>query len=385
MNNQSFSLITGGPIYRFLGRFGSTHLSRHVITASALAWLPLLILTLVYDLISKQDALHTFLRDPVHYARYLLAIPIYLGMTPVLDRWASAALQHLTTCRIVSDSNIGQMNSLIGRLLRMRDSLIPELIMLGLSFTNSFVRMHIEKMGVSIPWLMVQGSSSSSLTMAGWWNHLFSLPLFGFLTLIWIWRFVIWSYFLVRVSRYRLQLMATHPDLAGGIAFLSIPQRTFGGINLAIGIVIAAAIAQHIIFRGASALDYKAAVIAYTLVAPAVVLAPLLAFAPDLIRTRYTGFIKYSALADEYTEAFDNKWVAKNVPDGDELLGTSDIQSLADLANSFSVIRNMNVFPFVLRDYLILAVVSLVPFIPLILTVIPAKELILKLTGLLFG
>jgi hypothetical protein len=73
---------------------------------------------------------------------------------------------------------------------------------------------------------------------------------------------------------------------------------------------------------------------------------------------------------------FDSKWVRSNPPSGEQLLGTSDIQSLADLSNSFSVISDMK---YVLLDkelLLALAIPVAVPMVVLLLAVSPAQEVI---------
>jgi hypothetical protein len=41
----------------------------------------------------------------------------------------------------------------------------------------------------------------------------------------------------------------------------------------------------------------------------------------------------YGLLANRYVERFEQKWVRGDTTDTDELLGTGDIQSLADLGN----------------------------------------------------
>ena len=66
------------------------------------------------------------------------------------------------------------------------------------------------------------------------------------------------------------------------------------------------------------------------------------------------------------------------------MLGSSDIQSLADLGNSFSIVRNMQLAPITRLAILHLATAVLVPLIPLLLTVMPLEELARKLLGLVF-
>lgn len=71
-------------------------------------------------------------------------------------------------------------------------------------------------------------------------------------------------------------------------------------------------------------------------------------------------------------------------PEEEPFVGSGDIQSLADLGNSFQVIRDIQPFPFG-RDAVILVVVfTILPGFPLVLTMIPLEELITKLLGAVF-
>ena len=68
---------------------------------------------------------------------------------------------------------------------------------------------------------------------------------------------------------------------------------------------------------------------------------------------------QYSLLVLRYNRAFHDKWIQGQAAAGEPLLGTADIQSLADLGNSFEFIQSMRVVPFSLRAILQLAVVTL--------------------------
>ena len=73
--------------------------------------------------------------------------------------------------------------------------------------------------------------------------------------------------------------------------------------------------------------------------------------------------------------AFRQKWITSTTEEKEPLLGTGDIQSLADLANSFEVVREMNL-PFNTKSVLRLAIFLVLPILPLFLTMIPLSEII---------
>jgi len=57
-----------------------------------------------------------------------------------------------------------------------------------------------------------------------------------------------------------------------------------------------------------------------------------------------------------------------------------DIGALADLGGSFERVDNMRLLPLVTKNAIALAIAAAVPMLPLLLTVIPLKDL-LKLVG----
>lgn len=141
--------------------------------------------------------------------------------------------------------------------------------------------------------------------------------------------------------------------------------------------------------NGGSDADARASVIGRRVAAMVifllcVVFGPLLVFAPQLTRAKRAGLLEYGTLAERYVRQFDAKWLRGGAPDTEPLMGSSDIQSLADMGNSFAVVRNMSVAPVSREGILTLAAAVLVPIAPLLLTMMPMEALLRKLLGVLF-
>ena len=100
---------------------------------------------------------------------------------------------------------------------------------------------------------------------------------------------------------------------------------------------------------------------------------PLLVFAPTLARVRRTGLREYGTLASRYTQLFERKWV-KGGGAPEELLGTADIRSLADLGNSYELVKKMRVVPIELSDFIALTIPAVIPALPLAATVMPVAR-----------
>ena len=89
-------------------------------------------------------------------------------------------------------------------------------------------------------------------------------------------------------------------------------------------------------------------------------------------------------LAQHYVRDFDAKWIRGNRDPAEPLVGSADVQSLADLANSFDVIRTMRLVPFSKETVFQLGIVTLAPLLPLTLTMISFEELLKRLLGAVF-
>ena len=86
-------------------------------------------------------------------------------------------------------------------------------------------------------------------------------------------------------------------------------------------------------------------------------------------------------LAERYVRAFDAKWLRGGAPAEEALVGSGDIQSLADLANSFEVMRTMRLAPVTKEGIFQLVAATLVPLVPLALTMMSLEELLNTAVG----
>ena len=206
-----------------------------------------------------------------------------------------------------------------------------------------------------------------------------SLPLFQFMLLRWYFRLFIWIRFLWQVARCELSLVPTHPDRAGGLGFLSRTVIAFAPLLAAHGALLAGLMANRIFFQGATLPDFKVELVVVVVFLLLVVLGPLLLFVPHLSAARRVGLREYGTLAQRYVREFDDKWLRGGAPAGEPLVGSADIQSLADLGNSFEIVRSMRIVPFTRDAVIQLAVITLLPVAPLLLTMVSLEELLKRL------
>jgi hypothetical protein len=185
------------------------------------------------------------------------------------------------------------------------------------------------------------------------------------------------------VNRIELNLIPTHPDRCGGLSFLGTSSYAFGPILFAQGAILAGVVAARVLYGGETLQSFRFQIAGFIVFFVAAIVAPLLMFSLRMARARRKGLADYGLLAQRYVESFDQKWVRESLPSA-ELLGTGDIQSLADLGNSYQVIREMRIIPFGLQDISRLAIATAAPLSPLLLTIFSFEELMIRIFKVVF-
>ena len=376
--------MEGGPLFnlqKWVGLARPDRIRRRAALSALLTFFPLLFLSLL----ERRAAAHVdvpFFRDFSTYSRFLLAIPLLLIAENILGPRIAVAAAHFVDADLVLEKDYARFSDFIDRALRARDSIVAEIILVILAYIFSVAGLRSTAIHAST-WYITRTSTGHSLTWAGWWLIGFCAPLFQFLVYRWVWRLFLWFQFLRRVRHLDLQLFPTHPDEAGGLGFIGETQRFFGIILFALSIGTAGVLANDIFYDKVPLNHYSAAIAAYVIVSVLVLLGPLSVFAILLGRTKRLGLHEYGTLATAYTGAFHRKWITHQAPQNEPLLGTGDIQSLADLGNSYDRIDKMKALPIDLRTVLHLVLSSLLPLAPLLLTVIPLKDLLRLLMKIL--
>jgi len=385
---EEFSLVLGGPLYQLWRRLHVAGpaldlLARRIIGIPLVAWLPLLVLT-AYEGVAIGHAVHVpFLYDLDAHARFLVAIPLFLLAEGVVHQRMRPLVRHFVDAGIVTPEVLPQFQAAIARALRLRNSLAVELTLVVLVFSLGWM---LWKEGTSLgisTWYTISDGAGQRLTVAGQWYLHVSIPIFQFLFFRWYFRLVIWVLFLWRVSRLDLRLTPTHPDRAGGLGFLAGGPIAFALVILAQSALLSALIGNRILFQGATLVSFKYEIAAFVIIQLALILGPLCVFAPTLLALKRQGRREYGALAARYTREFHEKWIGGGAPADEALVGSGDIQSLADLANSYEVVKGMRAVPFGRDTIIQVAVPAVAPLLPLVLTVVPADEILRKLLGML--
>jgi hypothetical protein len=384
-----FSLIAGGPLYQLWYRTGLTgdalELSRRrIIVLTGLAWVPLLLLSLIEGYAWGGVRL-PFLYDIELHARLLLAMPLLILAELSVHRRLRVTVTEFIERRLIPDSERATFAAAVASAMRLRNSMRAEAVLLVLVYVVGIGLLWRRQMALDVAsWHGTTVNGIWRPSLAGWWLGLISLPLFQFLLLRWYFRLFIWARFLWQVSRIALNLIPTHPDRAGGLGFLATVSRTYAPLLLAQGVLLAGLMANRIFYAGATLPQFKVELIGLVTFMVFAVLGPLLFFIRQLEAAKRAGSRRYGELAQRYVREFDRKWVGGEAPTDEQLLGSPDIQSLADMGNSYEVVRDMRWIPFTLSTVVQLAVITLVPVLPLALTMLSLEEFLDRLLKVIF-
>jgi hypothetical protein len=387
---RDFSLVLGGPLFQLLRK---AHLSddaltmvRQRITVIALiAWLPLLVLSALQGQMLRGSAAVPFLLDVELHIRFLVALPLLIIAELIVHRRMRPLLQQFLNRNLIPENAMPRFEAAIVSAFRLRNSVLAEVLLIAVVYGVGILIIWRQYLALdTATWYATPSAEGSKLTLAGIWYGYVSLPIFQFLLVRWYFRLFIWTHFLWQMSRIELSLVPTHPDRVGGLNFLSNTVYAFTVLAVAHGAMLAGPLANRIFFAGAALTQFKAEIALMVGFLLCVFLGPLLVFAPQLMAAKRKGLREYGTLAERYVREFDVKWLRGGAPADEPFVGSADIQSLADLSNSYEVVRTMRIAP-ITRDAIVrLVAATLIPILPLLLTMMPLETLLKQLVRILF-
>ena len=379
--SQDRFFVTGGPAYRLETRLG-LHLpttSRRVLKVALLlllTWVPLVVLSWIAGHAFPGSVEVPLLRDPETNGRLLVALPLLEFAFVIVHMSLAVQARSFVDMGLIPARQRSDFVAAKTAAIRLRESYLGEGLLLLLAYTAAIgSRLFFDFGTGDSSWERVE----KSLTPAGWWHMLVSLPFLYFLILRWAWVVVCWGRFLFDVSRLDLELTATHPDRVGGLGFLAWGVAAFAPLLTAMSAVVAAGLADGMYHRGLLLADLKYDVFGFVAVALLIVYIPLLFFLPALSRCRFQGLLDIGKLVWDHDRAFEKKWLEEGADHRQDLVGSPDISSLADAGTIYEHVNEMWFFPFDVKAFAVLIIFAMLPFAVLL----PIKEFILSFGELL--
>ncbi len=375
---DGFDLVDRGPSFRLAQRFGFNRPDRprrirKILVLILVTWVPLVVLSLVAGHAFGDRVAVNLMRDPVILSRFLFVLPLLALAEIVVARSLKVQAHQFLASGIVPEEEMDKFDEAKAEAIRLRGSVIAEGVIVVLAVTTAIIMRVVIRLGAGdSTW----ERTAEGITLAGWWYILVSLPTLGFFLLRWLWIFLIWSWFLFRVSRLSLELTPTHPDRAGGLGFLGWSLASFSVVLMALSAVLSGSLAYEIVHRGSSLNILKYHIMIFVGLTVVIEHAPLFVFTGRLARCRFRGLLDFGSLIGSHDREFDEKWLRLSGPTRTSLLGSPDVASLADMALVYEHVERMQLLPFDKKALVVLVVAALIPMIPLLGTVASLTEIL---------
>jgi hypothetical protein len=374
-DDEEVSLFRSGLFYRaqlltHLIEAGRWNIPRRVAFLLAVGWLPLLILTLLF----YRDDLPVLLKDYLLYSRIIIAVPVLLAGQILMEDRFCVIVSHVRRAELLGREDLTKLKGVIAVIKRLGNSPLPELIILVLVALE--VWWFWDSKLLSGPgWAVDRSSEVAHLKLTGWYYGLVSVPIYQFLLGLNLWKWLLWVFFLLRLSRMDLKLIGTHPDEHGGLGFLGLLPIGFVPISVAVSTAVGGAWRNEMLTTGKPLAGFLLPAIILTVLNFIVALGPLVPYVRRLAGLRKKAILEYGVLAQNRATDFNERWIVHRGSHEPASMAP-EISTLADLSISYGNIQRLRPFPADKNTLISLAVAVLLPLFPVVLTEIPFSVIV---------
>jgi hypothetical protein len=384
---DEFLIAHGGPFYELQHRLGllreeALHAGRRAAILVALAWAVPLLLSAVAGHAICPAASRPFLLDLGGWARFFIAIAVFVLMERLVEERLRAHLRHFVRAPLIAPGSQPAAAKAVVRALRRRDLRLAEMVCMIAAYAITLGGVWLALGAAASSWLATVGPEGARLTAAGWWCALVSGPLFWFLLLRWLWRHAVWGLLLRDLAQLELRLVATHPDGAGGLAFIGQYPNAFAAFVFALSCVLGAAITRMLLQGGLPAAAYGQLMAAWLVVVIILFGTPLLAFSGPLRRLKEATLLTAASVATRRERAVERELLGKNMaapPDSDATAATD----IPDASKLHAAAKKLSTFLIARAAIVPVAAAALLPLVAAGATQLPIRELLKIAKGLL--
>jgi hypothetical protein len=346
-----------------------------------IGWFPLVVFVLATGL-GNRSSISSFLKDYGVHTRSLLAAPLFILCELSILRRLDEIAHHFIEAGLIENGDRPKFRNLIESTKSLMNSTIAEIVALGISYLIALLLFRLVPTETVPSWYLLE-STNRSLSAAGSWYVLVSVPLLMILFLGWLWRVVLWGRFLSHVAAMKLRLISAHPDHAAGLKFLNESIFAFMPLAFSVGLIVAGAAANRVAYQGVTWEELQKTVGGFLIAVLLILVGPLMVFVFKLHRQKVIGIFSYGQLADAMGRQFERKWFTRSGVSA-EALEAPDFSATTDLYQVVSNVYEMGVLPFELRAMIALCVSALLPFLPVVVMTLPLKVILRDLASLLF-
>ncbi len=354
-----------------------TRLRRHAVMLGVLAWLPLVLLTAQERGAGSLDAWVTPLLDVRIIARYLVAIPVLMVGEPAYIGRLSGIVRHFQRAAFVRRADTTRFARILSTSRSMLANHFVELLIVLIAYGVSLRLLLPVFAGGAAGWQLQGVTENPRLSEhAQWWLVFVSQPLFLIFVARWGWRSVVWHRTLRCIARLDLNLVPAHPDRSGGLLFVAQSIPALAPLGLALGAALAGAIAGSTSPRALDLMTLAGAVGVLLATLLVVAVGPLCWLSQPLRAAKLRGIVEYGELAVRIGRRFEARWLRERRFVTSDALSSSDFSATIDLYSVVTGVYGVRPVPVKLRSLLKLVVATLLPFFPVLLAIVPAKDVL---------
>jgi len=377
-SSSEFPIFTGGPLYHLQQRIRVVEPGKHRLGLAALyallvAWVPMALLSVADGLAIGPTPLESFLMDFEVNVRFLVTVPIFLFAEAVCGDQLRSVVRQFEHAGLIAREARSRFEQIISDTVRLSHSGRAEMTLVGLAYVHSLIAFVYILYYPETTWRLPLRDGRHVLSMAGGWYFFVGFPLYSFLLLRWLWRITLWWRLLRQISRLELQIAPAHRDGAGGLGFLSESLSAFTLFVFASTALTAGGLADFIVYEGDTIAKHQWEIGGLVVFLLLLIAGPLLSFIPKLYEAKESAVFRYGALVSRHIQHVDRKWLTGHPLEEDPGV---DFRAVAHMGTSMVAVRQMSVIPLYKDDVLKLLLVSLVPFLPFVATLVPMDEVL---------
>jgi hypothetical protein len=344
--------------------------------------LPLLVLTAVDGLLWTEQVEISFVEEFATHIRFLIVIPLLVLAEGIVDQRVKISLGQFNRSGLLTEEGKEKFEQAKRKADQMSESLWAESIILVLVLSNLFLRISANSIDLT-DWIFPFNDDPTGLSKAGYWAVFVSFPLIQFLILRWMWRWLIWLRLLRMISKTGLRIIPQHPDKSGGLGFLGESPLPFSIFTFTLSIIFSAILAERVLYQGFVLGEHYPLIAVFVLLCVLINVLPLLTFVSVLSNARVKGINDFHALVAHHHLNFYDKWITNQEKQEENILGSPDVSSAADIFMVYDSVKSMGVFPFNIKTMAVTVIISLLPVLGVFALEVPMAEIMKTLVGFL--
>ena len=380
---SQFSLYEGDLLNRVFAKIGlgarkPLHMLGRILILVSISYggMALLSIEPTLNLPADAEAAQNFFYDFAAYGQFFVGLPLFIIAERIISENILSAARDFENSGVVAPEDKPKLDNIEKDIAVLRKKAWPEIMCILFSYYMAFMALGPElfiKDAEMITWHSTEISGHPFLTHwmtpAGWYAMLVALPIQSYIWVRCVWKVGMWYWYLRRVSRFHLVLVASHPDHTGGIGFLSEVQAKFAIVILAFGVSNIISTVGYKIAVEHAPVDLPSVwgmVVGFVIGAPLLFLAPLLLFTKQLGRTKKRALAQFREKAMASALKVEQEWLHSPPGEEQEVVLRGELSQLNLLTGFYERIHGMRVVPFDLRSAGQLIGSAAGPMIPLL-------------------